>query len=334
MKKPRVQDIAAIAGVSAATVTRVLRGSGYASEEKKEQVLRAAQELGYDFTRQTEKNGVPQVLIFSMYDEIEKNRLFVDVLEPICYEIQKLGWYCITQYVTEARYEEIHRLTEEAHSMNLKGIIFNCLDFPDDLSAYRKYFASLSIPTIMIESFPNIFGVNKIMINGKEAVFFSVNYLYKKGHRKIAFFAPNEGNEVEISRADGFESAVTAMELEEAHYIQVPEYTQECGMQAMEIYKEKYGGLPTAVICADPIMVGVYRYLHRQNIRIPEEISLLGLNDSVASVMTPPLTSVAFPVDEIANNVIQILTAEKCLAKTVRLSTHLAERQSVAPPKG
>lgn len=333
MKKPRVQDIAKNAGVSAATVTRVLRGNGYASEETKEQVLQVAQELGYDFARQNEKNGVPQVIIFSLHDEKDKNRFFSDVQELLCCEIQKLGWYCITHYIKGARYEEIRGIIEETRGLNLKGIIFNCMEFMDDLSSFRKYFATLPMPTVMIERFPNLFGVNKIMINAKEAVFLAVDYLYRKGHRNIAFVAPDYANEVEHSHIDGFENAVSVLGLEEAHYLPVQEYNQECGERAMKKYVEMYGSLPTAVICADPIMVGVYSYLYKQNFRIPEDISLVGLDDSIACVMTPALTSVAFPTLEVVNNAVQILTEESQLTKTVRLSTHLIERDTVAPPK-
>lgn len=340
MKKPRIQDIAKAAGVSPATVTRALRGSGYASSEKRELVLQAAQELGYDFTQRAESNSIPQVIVFSPFScsgkYSDKNRLFSDILESICFEIQKLNWYCLTYYVADGNFDDIVRLLEDTRNLNLKGVIFNCFDFTDNLSAFRKLLTSLSIPVVMIERFSDVFGINKIMINAKEAVFLAVRHLYKHGHRKIAFFSPDQAHEVERSRIEGFKSAVSAMELEEgAHYIPIQGYRPECGEQALGSYVEEYG-LPTAIVCADPVMVGISKYLYENHIRVPEDISLISLDDSIASVMTPSLTSVAFPVKEIARNAIQLLTEEKeenRLPKTISLSTYLIERDSVSSPR-
>lgn len=340
MKRPRIQDIAKAAGVSPATVTRALRGSGYASSEKRELVLQAAQELGYDFTQRAESNSIPQVIIFSPFGYSGKysgkNRLFSDILETLCFEIQKLDWCCLTYYVADDSFDDVVRLLEEPRNLNLKGVIFNCFDFKDNLSAFRKLLISLSIPVVMIERFSDVFGINKIMINAKEAVFLAVRHLYKHGHRKIAFFSPDEVHEVERSRIEGFKSAVSAMELEDgAHYMPIEGYRPECGEQILQVYVEEYG-LPTAIVCADPVMVGISRYLYENHIRVPEEISLVSLDDSVASVMMPSLTSVAFPVQEIAWNAIQLLTeekGEKRLPKTISLSTYLIERNSVSSPR-
>lgn len=335
MSKARIQDIAQAAGVSPATVTRVLRGNGYASPEKRELVLSAARSLGYDFTQHCEKNAVPQVLIFSHPSHAAKNWLFSNILETICCEIQKLGWYCLTCYVQNGNTDEIIRFIEATRHMNLKGIIFNCLDFPENLPSFRSLLNTLSTPVVMIERFPDVFGVDKIMINAKEAVFLAVRHLYRQGHRKIAFFSPENTREVERSRIEGFKSAVSTMELDaDAHFLPIRSYSPKNGKEAIAAYIEAYG-MPTAVITADPVMVGISQYLYENHLRIPEDISLLGLDDSIASIMIPSLTSVAFPVTEIARNTIQLLTQDKeenGLSKTISLSTYLIERDTVAPP--
>ncbi len=335
MKKPRIQDIAEAAGVSPATVTRVLRGSGYASDEKKELVLQAAESLGYDFTQRSSDNGIPQVLIISPPSQPDHNWLFLSILETLCGEIQKLGWYALTFFAPGWELDNVVHLLESTRQLNLKGIIFNCLDFSGDISAFRRLLTSISIPVVMIERFPDVFGVDKIMINSKEAVFLAVKHLFKHGHRKIAFFSPDNACEVERSRIEGFNSAVNAMQLSaDARFVPVADYTQSCGYRAIAAYVEEYG-LPTAIISADPVMVGISRYLYEHQIQVPEDVSLVGLDDSVAGIMTPSLTSVAFPVAEIAKNTIQLLTEEKKksgLSKTISLSTYLIERDTVASP--
>lgn len=332
MKKARIQDIAEAAGVSPATVTRVLRGSGYASPEKQELVRKTAQSLGYNFTKRSEKNSIPQVLIFSPASHLTRNWLFSNILETICFEVQKLGWYSLTYYTADGNLNDISRLIEATRHTNLKGIIFNCLDFTEEVSAFRKLLSSLSVPVVMIERFPDIFGVNKIMINARETVYLAVTHLYKHGHRKIAFFSPDHAHEVERSRIEGFHSAVSAMGLDEAHFLPIPSYHQDYGRQAISSYIELHG-MPTAIISADPVMVGINQYLYENHIRVPEDISLISMDDTIAGVMTPAMTSVAFPVTEIARNTIQLLTedrTENSLPKTISLSTYLIERDTVA----
>lgn len=335
MKKPRIYDIAQAAGVSPATVTRVLHNKGYTSCEKRELVLQAAEALGYDFSQRPSDNGVPQVLLISPPSRPQTNWLFSNIAETICAEIQKLDWYCLTYYAKVGNFNDILHLIDATRRLNLKGIIFNCLDFSEDLSSYRKLLTSLSIPVVMIERFPEVFGLNKIMINAREAVFLAVRHLYKNGHTKIAFFSPDSAREVERSRIEGFKNAVSSMGLEDtAHFIPLQDYDQNFGKQALESYIEIYG-LPTAIVCADPVMVGISQYLYANHIRVPEDISLIGLDDSIANVMTPSWTSVAFPVTEIARNTIQLLTETKednGLSKTISLSTYLIERDTVAPP--
>lgn len=227
-------------------------------------------------------------------------------------------------------------MIEVTRHLNLKGIIFNCIGFTEDPSIFRKLLSSLSIPVVMIERFSDVFGVNKIMINAKEAVFFAVRHLYKYGHRKIAFFSPDQEQEVERSRIEGYKNAVSALGLEaESHFIPIQDYKQKYGEKALESYIEQYG-LPTAIICADPAMLGISNYLYKNHIRVPEEISLISLDDTIASAMTPPLTSVAFPVTDIARNTIQLLTeakGESGLSKTISLSTYLIKRDSVSSPR-
>ena len=336
MKKPRVQDIAALAGVSPATVTRVLRGSGYASDDKRELVLQAAKELGYEIKLPSKDGQNPVVLLISHPSFSNQSWLFSNILESICMEIQKLNWQCLTHYVTWDTFDSLPQLIKSTLHMNLKGIIFNCGAFPENYPELRKLVTSLSIPVVMIERFPDVFGIDKIMINAKEAVFLAVRHLYRNGHRKIAFFSPDFSSDVEHARLDGFRSAVTAMHLEEeAHFVPIDDYQAEDGQRALEKYIEAYG-LPTAIICADPVMIGISRYLYMHNLRVPEDISLIGVDDAIAGVMTPPLTSVAFPVAEIAKHAVQFLLEEKnqnSLAKTISLSTYLIERETVAPPR-
>lgn len=333
MKKARVQDIAQAAGVSPATVTRVLSGNGYVSTAKRESVIRAAQAIGYDFSQRTERSQLPQVLVFSPPSFSLKNPLYSNIQEFLSIEAQKQGWFCMHYYVTGETVRELSEIIRAVRTQNLKGIVFNCLGCGESISDFRKLISGLSVPVIMIERFPDVFGVNKIMINAKEAVFLAIRHLCQKGHRRIAFFSPDTDSEVERSRIEGFQFALSALGLEqEAHFLPLTAYTAEAGLECFCRYTDTYG-LPTAIVSADPVMVGISACLYARGLRVPEDISLIGLDDTSAALMTPALTSVAFPVREIAQTAVQMMLDGSELPRTVSLSTYLIERDSVAVPK-
>lgn len=83
-------------------------------------------------------------------------------------------------------------------------------------------------------------------------------------------------------------------------------------------------------------MVGISNYLYEQGCRVPDDISLVGLDDTYAQYGTPRLTSVAFPVAEIVQNTVRILVEAQegtQLPQNILLSTTLVERGSTAPPR-
>ncbi len=337
MKKPRIQDIAEASGVSASTVSRVLRDESHVSNEKKELVMSAARELGYDFFKQAPVKKVPQILIVSYGNVSETNPLFAGINEAICLEFQKINYNCIFHYVQELDTTDVMSLFNKIKSLAFDGVVFTCIDYIGNLSAFRKLLFPLSVPTVMIERFPDVFGINKLMIDSQEAIFLAVKYLHEHGHKKIALLSPDNSNEVEQMRKKGFQYAAEVFGItEDAHFITVDSYTGASGQKALKEFTRQHD-MPTGIICSDMIMTGIYNYMYEQNIRIPDDVSLIGLDDALAGSMTPPLTSISFPIQEIAAATVQMLTDENSkLAKTVSLSTHLVERSSVAraPKKG
>lgn len=331
MKKPRIQDIAKVSGVSPSTVARVLRDESHVSSEKKELVMNAARELGYDLFKQTPVKKIPQILIVSYGNAEDPNPLFARINEAICLEFQKRNYYCVFHYVDELSTPDIISLVNTIKSVSFDGVVFTCIDYAGNLAAFQKLLFPLSIPAVMIERFPDVFGINKLMIDSQEALFLAVKYLHEQGHRRIALLSPDTPYEVEQMRKKSFWYAAEMFGIkEEAHFIPVEAYNGKSARKALEDFTAQHD-MPTGIICSDILMTGVYHFMYKRNIHIPDEVSLIGLDNTFAKSMSPPLTSVAFPIPEIAAATVQMLIDNpSSLAKTVSLSTYLVERESVA----
>ena len=336
MKGIKLQDVAQRAGVSASTVTRVVRGSGYVSPETRERVEAAIRELGYIAPQRADTSFVkPYVIIISPSGD-SGNLLFQKIQEKLCLALQAQGWLVLPYFIHRESPSEMVRAIDRMRGPGLMGVVFNCIDNQLDLLSMRRYLVSLPTCIVMVERSPDIYGLNKVMLNAREMVFIAIRHLAHLGHRHIAYFAVDDDREVERSRKEGFLFGINAMNIaEESHLMPIDDYLCRDGYRGMERYLKTYG-LPTAVIANDTVMVGVSNYLYRMGCRVPQDISLMGMDDTNACYATPRLTSIAYPLEEMIQNIMRILQeyqAGRTLPQNVLLSTTLVDRGTCAAPR-
>lgn len=338
MKKIRLQDIAKKANVSAATVSRVVRSSGYVSQDKRRVVEEAMLSLGYVPTESTVPEVVPAVKVIGLLtQDTTANILFSRLADSVNHVALANGYNIVSISMNGS--EDAIQLTsyiKTFRTFNACGVIFNALGEDFDFMSIRNFIMNLPIPVVMIERAPDIFGINKVLINAREGIFLAVQYMVRHGHKRIAFLGPEyAGREVEITRIIGFKSACESLNCAATSvHIPVSCYRADEGYRAIKAYCEGHG-FPTAIVGADELLVGVGRYLYERGIRVPEQVSLMGLDDTLTRFSVPALTSLAFPEHEIAESAVNIILEAqkgKGLPKTILLSPSLVERDSVARP--
>lgn len=336
MKDVKLIDVAKAAGVSPATVSRIIRQNGYVSAEKRQLVENAMRDLGYAVhgrLQEAQRGGIPQVLLIT---PPRISPLFENIGIQLSCEMQKQGWQMAVHYCDDADGGSLIPVIERARGGNLRGVVFNCCGDSLDFASLRRYLNSLPVPTVMLERTPELYGLNKVMLNAEEMLFMAVRYLYHYGHRRVVYIGCDCAYDTEKKRLAGFNSGITAMGIAaESEFVGIDSYTRINGYNAIAEYAAERG-LPSAIIAADQVLMGVLEYLYEQKLRVPDDVSLVGLDDTFAQYASPPLTSLAFPVEEIARSTLRILNEaqqERTLPQSVLLSTRLIERASVAAPK-
>lgn len=204
-----------------------------------------------------------------------------------------------------------------------------------------------TIPFKDIAHIPKVFTTKvcsgEVCIQGNdfEGIQLALDHLYDLGHRKIAYFA---GPLRDISAQERLESFCQGMsrhnlKLEPQWLVQYPDYFLENPEDQSRIYSRLFEGksCPTAVIGAGYYLtLGIINVLHRHQVSIPEEVSVVGYDDpQTARFLNPPLTTIHQPLERIGSLAVELL--EKMIhgqqVDSVVLPVELIVRSSTGPAK-
>lgn len=275
-----LKDVAGLAGVSVSTVSKAFSGSKEVSEETRQMIFQIAREN-------------------NCFDKYNKNKYNKKVIAVICPEI-------ISDYYASM----LKMLEEEIHARS--GIMtVSCSNFSaqkvEELYAYYSSYCRADgiiiignngnlknpyrIPSVSITSSVECANVDTIEVSNFAAIEGAIRHLKELGHRKIAF----AGEPLTLGSERQFRIAMENAELsvQEELVCTGTRRFEEAGMEAVKSWMEK-GICPTAVLAAyDYIAIGVIKALRSHGYRVPEDISVVGMNDiSIIPYLDPPLSTI------------------------------------------
>lgn len=282
-----IKDIAAKAGVSIATVSRVLNHDETlnAQEETKQRIFEIAEELEYEVRVQKKRKKRLKIGVFYSYSPKEE-------LEDPYYLCIRLA---IEKKLEEERYrKQVVSLADTPETLaGVDGII--CTGTFSKSTVAR--IGSWEKPVVFIDANPDPGRFDSIVIDYRQAVTSLLDYLVENGHTEIGMIgcqeAYEDGEEVADPRMSIFRSYLEERGLYKPEYIKFGSYHARYGYQLFkELYEENH--LPTALFVAnDSMAAGSYKAAYELGLNIPEDISIVGFNDiPTARYMIPPLTTV------------------------------------------
>jgi len=340
VRNARIKDVAEHAGVSVATITRVVNNSGYVSEKTRQQVLRSIETLGYIPNRMASalKNNSTRI-IGHVIPYVDINPFFVSVGASVSRHAQLHDYHILTVATGNDREVE-NSLIKDLMSRMVECIIFtgNATFNPKNIEAVMDK----NIPVIMIERPLDILGVDKLLINDIEGSSIATKQLLFHGHTNIGFIGMHCRESVEINRYEGFRRTLEqhGISVDGKNIVFVEDYQTHMGYEAAKQLFSNPGrkNMPTAIFFASDILAcGGLQYMYNVGIRIPDDISVVGYDNTLSSVSCPPISSVAFPIDEIGKTVIDMFIerrdGERNFSKSVELSPFFENRNSIAELK-
>lgn len=321
-----IKDIAQKAGVSPATVSRVLNYDPdlSVSKETEQKVFEIAEALNY--TKHKNKRRESAVLrLVQWYDSEEE-------LADLYYLAIRLG--------IEKRAEELNirlikeQLSELSDTETQGTIAVGKFD-----QAQMKQLKKLNEELLLVDFDGLSLGINSLVVDFSQGVQLIIDQFIKEKHERIGILSGMEytkgsRHEIDDPRFLVFREYLTRLKLyNEADHLQGA-FTIEGGYTAMKTYLESHTDYPTAFFASsDALAIGAMRAIQGHGLRIPEDISVIGFNDvSVAKYVTPALTTVKVYTEwmgELAVSTILELIQEKApVPRKITVGTELILRES------
>lgn len=323
-----IYDVARVAGVSMATVSRVVNGNANVKEKTRQKVLDAIAELDYRpnavarglASKRTTTVGVILPTITSTY--------FAAITRGVD-DIASMYKYNIILANSDNDVEKEGKILETFLSKQVDGIVYMGASLDEEVRTALK---NTRTPVVLVGTIDGDKELPSVNIDYHLAAYQSVKKLAENGNKKIGYILGSLSDAENIERMVGYQEALieTNLEFDEALVFE-GNYTYEQGKDLAERLLEK--GVTSAVVAHDNVAVGVLSALMNKGIKVPEEFELIaGANSPVTQYTYPSLTSVNQPLYDLGAVAMRLLTKlmlkEEVDENQLILDHEIIERQS------
>lgn len=304
--RPSVSDVARLAGVSPATVSRVLNHTASVREEVRLRVLQAVEQLNYQsppYASEAPHNNVIALIIPDIL-----NPYFTEAARGVQREASRDG-YMLHVLDTNEDAERECEFLRTLISQPVSGIIaLGSRISTADLVAIRT---RLTTPMIILNRSVHLPGVACMLVDLENATYRATRHLLDLGHTRIAFLPGPAASETSHLRRRGVEKALNEAGLDLSRGISPDSFPDiDGGFQAMSaLLALPRDECPTGVICYNDLMsLGALHAIRLHRLRCPEDISVIGIDNIAMTPHTnPPLTTLAVSKTEMGQTAMNIL---------------------------
>jgi LacI family transcriptional regulator len=331
-----IREIAALAGVSIATVSRVLNGRPDVSPATRDAVIQYVRATNYQSNRSARalssgKTGL--IGLTAPFLQGEYFSLIVAGASEALYEQDMRLVVCPTQHEHD---REVTLLDRLMHGTTDGALLLLPTESTEELSTLQKTdfpFVVIDPRYVVGEGVPSVGAAHSA---GAKA---GVDHLISLGHTRIAAITGPVDWCATQYRIDGYHASMaSAGILARPEWIVESDYLISGGYHAARQLL-RLPELPTAIFAFnDNMAVGTMRAIREAGLRIPDDISLIGFDDlEIAAIVTPPLTTVRQPLEEMgrmaANLLTRLIDGQRVEALRVDLETRLVMRESTGPAR-
>ena len=337
-QRATINDIARLSGVSKKTVSRVINRSPFVKEETRARIDAVIQQLGYAPDPQARGLAFRRSFLLGLVYDNPNAQFIVNAQEGVLDALRGSGFELVVHPCDRTSDDLVAGVRRFVERQKLHGVIL--LPPVSENPALARALEEIDCQFVRLASVRLDNTSHMIVSTDREASAEAANYLEGLGHRRIGFIAGPTQHRSAHERRGGFLGA-----LEKRGVTLPPElivegaYSFESGVACAETLLAQRPR-PTAIFAGnDEMAAGVYKAAFRLKIAIPEELSVVGFDDSpVASRLSPALTTIRLPIRDMAR-----LAALKLIPPAAseveegggvsRIESHLVVRDSTQPPR-
>jgi LacI family transcriptional regulator len=338
-----IHQVAKYAGVSAATVSRVINGTKFVSPDTRERVLRAIEELGFQPSTAARNLRLQQtqiigVLLPSLEDYFFGSLAFV--IEKALLSQNYRPLFCSTENSPHKEADYLTMLTGQ----RVDGLLMVPTIASQDSIEQFQAVAGKPTPTVLLEAGIPALNVSQVIPANRQGGYKAGQHLLDLGHRDIAIITPGTDGQPPTSgggyeRIAGMRAAfeergipwAPALIVDDLKYI-------EMGYAGTRSLLQHHPHVTAAFALTDQIAIGVLRQLYDSGRRAPADLSVIGYGGiPLSGHLIPRLTTVAQPIERMGSLAVDVLLQQihdpDTPIERITLDTELLVRESTAPPR-
>ena len=306
-KQITLNDIANRLNVSTVTVSKALRGHPDISPETTKLVKKLADEMGYSPNFMARNLSARKSNTIGLVVPKIAHHFFSSLIEHV-YDLAFQNNYEIILTVSQENTEKELKHIQTLLSMRVDGIVVSISQQTTNFDVFETV-RSREIPLVFVDRFPEMSNVNTVTVDDRGGAYKAVQHAASLGYKNIALFAGNTKINIGRDRLNGFRLGMADNNLEiNPEWILEGEFGEKSGYDSfMKLYKAHK--LPDLIIAVTyPVALGVYTAANEVRLKIPKDIDIICFgNSQVQNFLSPPLSCINQPTDELAAQSIKVL---------------------------
>jgi LacI family transcriptional regulator, fructose operon transcriptional repressor len=326
---PSIKDVAQIAGVSTATVSRVLANSSRVKEETRKLVLDAVEQLNYRPNLIARSLRAQKSAKIGLVVSDIRNPFFTAISRAVEDAAYEQG-YSVLLCNTDENSEKEELYLNVLHDENVAGIIFSpTQQFSIKLSALKS-----NIPLVIIDRAVKSDQADMVLLDNLDAGYELTSHLIENGYRRVAGLFGNAST-TGRERNKGFRNALNDHHLKPVAEYFIPPRIKQGYDTALSLFDRS--DRPDAIFTSNSLLTaGVFQALRDRKLKVPDDVALVGFDETTWGAMVDPsITLIAQPTEEIGRTATELLFQRieepGRSFKTVILKGTLITRGSSAP---
>lgn len=303
-RPPAMTDVARVAGVSSQTVSRALRNHPYVTEETRQRVLDAVEKLGYRLNtaaRALSSGRTRTIGVVSMATDSYAAAMTQSSIE---HAADELGYSVVGAQISSLEADSISGALDRLERLGAEALI---LAVPLRVGNSRIDDVTARVPTATIGGSP-VPRARSLAVDQREVARIATEHLLSLGHRTVWHVSGPDDWVDAHERTDAWREVLQAAERETPEII-YGDWTPESGYQA-GLRLAAREDVTAIFVASDEMAFGLIRALHEGGRRVPEDVSVVGVDDvRLAAYCTPALTTVAQPFFELGRAAVASVTA-------------------------